>query len=105
MNKKDLWNRITANGCREMTEERFYQALDELTVPATERERQIVIAAMKFARKHPDNGITQFLNSESFKSIPPISPDRLYENGDITKKSSKEGEVVNPLPEPPKEGK
>jgi hypothetical protein len=83
MNKQDLWNRITSNGMREMTEERFYQALDELAIPATERERQIVIAAMKFARKHPDNGITQFFKSESYRSIPPastIQPDPYPDN-------------------------
>jgi hypothetical protein len=73
MNKQDLWNRITSNGCREMTEKRFFQALDELAIPATERERIIVIEAMKFARRHPDNGITQFFKSESYRSIPPAS--------------------------------
>jgi hypothetical protein len=78
---------------REMTEERFYQALDELTVPATERERQIVIGAMKFARKHPDNGITQFFKSESFKSIPPISPDRVT----ITERERMIAELIEPV--------
>jgi len=29
LNAKELWNRITSNGMREMTEERFYQALKE----------------------------------------------------------------------------
>jgi hypothetical protein len=30
LNKQELWNKITCNGMREMTEERFYQALKEL---------------------------------------------------------------------------
>jgi len=33
MNHKDLWNRITSNGMREMTEDRFYQALKEIDLP------------------------------------------------------------------------
>ena len=85
MNKQDLWNRITSNGCREMTEERFYQALDELqseAIPATERERVIAVAYEKYRQRekweigHVNDHTfdwPMFLETDFYKSIPPAS--------------------------------
>jgi hypothetical protein len=82
MNKHDLWNRITSNGCRETTEERFYQALDELSIPETEREQLLMVETMMFDHQNSiynkdilkqsvEITVNDFLASESYQSIPP----------------------------------
>jgi hypothetical protein len=74
MNKQELWNRITSNGCREMTEERFYQALDELSIPATERERMIAKMVLGLSGEcvsEQKRLLSHFFESPAYTLIPP----------------------------------